>query len=132
MSETDTLNLLSRAFEWIKARAVRDSELATLSRSDLQRLATDIGVTDADLLDVVPMIGDHSELMDQMIRARGLDPAQLRRAFGSMIRDMEVTCARCGDSRLCRSELEAGTAAASCHEYCGNARAIDELLPTGT
>ncbi|HBK09309.1 MAG TPA: hypothetical protein DDZ81_26190 [Acetobacteraceae bacterium] len=131
MSESDTPNLLSRAFDWIKARAARDNELATLSRSDFQRLATDIGVTDSDLRDVVPLIGDHSELMDQMIRARGLDPAQLRRALGPVIRDMEVTCARCRDSRTCRLELETGTAASRSHEFCGNATVIDHLLTTG-
>ena len=131
MPASNASKLLSRTFDWIKARANRDNEMAVMSRLDFQRLAVDIGVTDADLLEVVPLIGDHSELMDQMIRARGLDPVQLRQVLGPVMRDMEVTCARCRDSRTCRLELEAGTAAARCHEFCGNAPVIDQLLATG-
>ena len=121
-------NLLARALDWIKARAVRDNELSLLSRADLQLLASDIGVTEADLRDVVPTIGDHSDLMDQMMRARGLDPAAVRNAFRGVVRDMEVTCARCRDSGSCRLELEAGTAGAHSHEFCPNAGVMDELL----
>ena len=128
MPTSETPTLLSRTFDWIKARVSRDNELASLSHSDLERLAADIGVTDSDLRDVVPQIADHSELMDRMIRARGLDPVQLRRALAPVMRDMEVTCARCGDSRICGRALAAGTAAERSHEFCGNARVIDELL----
>ncbi len=128
MSTSHTPTLLGRIFDWIKARASRDNELASLSRADLERIAADIGVTDSDLRDVVPMIGDHSELMDRMILARGLDPAELRRALAPVIRDMEVTCARCGDSRTCGRELAAGTARERSHEFCGNASVIDQLL----
>jgi hypothetical protein len=52
----------------------------------------------------------------------------VRRAFSSVVRDMEVTCARCWDSGTCRLELEAGTARAHSHEFCPNAGAIDDLL----
>jgi hypothetical protein len=43
---------------------------------------------------------------------------------------MEITCARCRDSGTCRRELEAGTAGAHAHAFCGNAGAIDDLLKT--
>lgn len=127
MSATETPNLPNRLLDWIKDRIARDNELATLARADFDQLARDIGVTDADLRDVIPHIGDHSELMDQMIRARGLDPAQMKQSLRSVMRDMEVTCARCGASRTCRRALEAGTAA-EFHDFCGNSPVIDQLL----
>ncbi|HET6605554.1 MAG TPA: DUF6455 family protein [Rhodopila sp.] len=121
-------NLFARAFDWLRARMIRDNELATMSRTDLQRLASDIGATEADLLEAVPQIGDHSALMDQMMYARGLDPVAVRRAFGNVVRDMERTCARCREAGTCFRELEAGTADAHCHAFCANADAIDDLL----
>ena len=130
MSASANTNLLSRAFDWIKTRASRDNELAAMSRSDMHYLAADLGITEADLLDVVPKVTDHSELMDRMMRARGLDPDAVRRSFTAVVRDMEITCARCRDSRVCRRELESGTAAEYCHDFCANAGAMDGLRQT--
>jgi hypothetical protein len=121
-------SLLARTLDWIKARISRDNELAAMSRSDLQFLATDIGLTEADLRDVVQQISDHSELMDRMLNARGLNPRDVRLAFRGVIREMEVTCVRCRDVGICRMELEAGTAGRHSHEFCPNAGLMDELL----
>jgi hypothetical protein len=124
-------NLLAKAFDWLKARMIRDSQLASFSRSDLQLLAIDIGVTEADLRRVVPRVGDHDDLMDKMMCARGLEPASVRRAFSGVVRDMEVTCARCRDSGRCFRELEAGTSGARYRVFCANAGTIDALLEAG-
>ncbi|HQT77704.1 MAG TPA: DUF6455 family protein, partial [Rhodopila sp.] len=121
MPTSTTHTLLGRAFDWIRARSVLESELATLSRADVQMLATDIGVTEADLRDVAPLVTDHSDLMDKMMRTRGLDPAAVRQAFAGVARDLEVTCARCRDSGTCRRKLADGTAAADGYAFCGNA-----------
>ena len=72
------------------------------------------------------------KLMDKMMRARNLDPEAVRRAFRGVVRDMEVTCARCRDSGTCRLELEAGTAGTHSHDFCGNAGTMDDLLAAGT
>jgi hypothetical protein len=60
--------------------------------------------------------------------ARGLDPDAVRRAFGGVMRDMEVTCARCRKTGLCQRELKGNTAAAHCHDFCANAGVMDEML----
>lgn len=131
MTASTEPTLFCRTLDWIKARATRDNELATMSRDDFQILAADIGVSESDLRDVVPKIGDHSDLMDKMMRARNLDPEAVRRAFRGVVRDMEVTCARCRSSGTCRLELEAGSAGARSHEFCGNAEVMDDLLAGG-
>lgn len=132
MSASAGDNLLARVFDWIKARAVLSSELAAMSRADLQLLATDIGVSEADLRAIAPQLSDHSDLLDKMITARGLEPELVRRIFVGAVRDMETTCARCRDAGFCERELKAGTAAARSHEFCGNATMIDELLGLDT
>ena len=121
-------NLLARVFDWFKARISSDSELANLSYEDMQFLAADIGVSVADLRAIGPMISDHDDLIKQMMLARGLDPDAVRRAFGGVMRDMEITCSRCHEVGVCQRELKANTAAAHCHEFCGNAKVMDELL----
>jgi len=120
-------NILGRAFDWLKARVSRDNELNAMSRGDLQFLATDLGISEADLMDIAPRIADHSELMDEMMEARGLDPDAVRHGFNALLRDMELSCARCGKVRTCRRELAAGTAGAHAHEFCVNAGTMDEL-----
>lgn len=126
-AHTDT-NLFARAFDWVKARVARDNELAAMSRADLGHLAADLGVSEADLIEVLPMVTDHSDLMDRMMRVRGLDPAEVRQSFATLVRSMEVACARCPDVAHCRRELAAGTAAAHYHEFCVNTEAMDDLV----
>jgi hypothetical protein len=125
-------NLFVRVFEWVKARVSPDSELAALSYQDLQFLASDIGVSVADLRAIGPMITDHDEQLKKVMLARGLDPDAVRRAFGGVMRDMEVTCARCRAAAACQRALRDNTAAAHCHDFCPNAGVIDELLETAT
>ncbi len=127
MSASSNSNLLAKAFDWIKARASRDNDLAAMSRADLHYLAVDLGISEADLRDIVPCVADNSVLMDRMMDARGLDPAAVRQSFAAAVRDMEITCTRCRESRVCRRELASGTAAMYCHDFCPNAEAIDDL-----
>lgn len=130
-SLSDATTMFSRALDWLKAWTVGGDNLSAFSQSDLQSMANDLGVTQADLLDVLPRGTDNSLLMDRMIRARGLDPAVLRRQFGPLVRDLEITCTRCHAVSRCRRELANGEAAEHCHEYCGNAETFDELLASG-
>jgi Family of unknown function (DUF6455) len=132
MSIHSEAGLLARTLDWIKARCIRDNELAGLSHDDLGLLASDLGLSEADLRGVLPVVTDHSDLMDQMMRARGLDPDDVRRSFSNLVRSMEVACTRCADVRTCRGELAAGTAAAHCHEFCVNAEEMDELIEART
>ncbi len=120
--------LLGRMFDWIRERARRSQEIASLSQADLDFMASDLGITQADLIDVLPRAADDSHLMDRMMEARGLDPEQVRRNLGALVRDMELMCTRCRATGICRRDLLNGTADAHCHDYCENAETMDELL----
>jgi hypothetical protein len=120
--------LLGRMFDWIRERARRSQEIASLTQADLDFMASDLGITQADLLDVLPRAADDSRLMDRMMEARGLDPEHVRRNLGALVRDMELICTRCRATGVCRRDLLNGTADAHCHEYCENAETIDELV----
>jgi len=120
--------LIGQVAHWIAERARANAEMARLSRGDISGMAHDLGVTEADLRDVLPRGADNSRLMDAMMRARGLDPAQVAHLSGAVMRDLELTCTRCGVVTRCRRELAAGTAAVHCGEFCGNVDVLDALL----
>ncbi len=122
------LNPVTRALDWLKHRLAGGSELATLSRADLNFLASDIGPTEADLRHIAPEKGDHSELMDEMMVARGLNPDVVRKLTRSLIQDMEIACARCGEVAGCRSALRNGMAAERSHRMCPNHAIMSDLL----
>lgn len=124
---THTRDILNQAFDWIKARVQRDAELAMLSTADMHAIASDIGISDWDFRTLAPKIADHSELMDRMMLARGIDPKVVRSAFSALVRDMERACALCETPSLCRRRLMNGTAAETAHEFCPNADAMDQL-----
>lgn len=119
--------VLGRALDWFQTRLQMWHELDGLTGSDLESMARDLGVTQADLKDVLPRAADNLLLMDGMMRARGLDPNQVRREVAALVRDMELTCTRCAAASRCCADLAAGTAAEHCHEYCGNAETFDDL-----
>ncbi|HEY0182915.1 MAG TPA: DUF6455 family protein [Rhodopila sp.] len=124
-------NLFLRALDWMRARAIRGNGLRSMSDADLQLLAADVGASESDLREMAAQIGGHSELTDQMMRARGLDPAAVRRASAEAVRDLEATCARCRDSGRCYRELAAGSAGARYHVFCPNAGTLDDLVQAG-
>lgn len=128
-SATDTQQgLLTRVVDWFATRMRADSEMAALSRCDITEMAHDLGLCEADLRGVLPGAPDNSALMDAMMRARGLDPVMVAHMSAGVMRDLELTCTRCGSVARCRRELAAGTAAAHSGEFCGNADTFDALL----
>ena len=127
MTHGHDTTVLTRALDWIKARLQRDAELAMLSSADMHYLATDIGISESDFRALAPRIADHSELMDQMMLARGIDPKLVRESFSALVRDMELSCALCPTPALCRKRLASGTAAETAHQFCPNADLMDTL-----
>ncbi|MDR3539087.1 MAG: DUF6455 family protein [Acetobacteraceae bacterium] len=120
--------LFGRVLDWLKQHMADPVDLAGMPELDLDYLASDLGITRADLIDVLPRGADNTLLMEQMMIARGLDPAAMRAFAAAVVRDLELTCTRCDDVRRCRRELAAATAAQHCHEFCPNAAAFDDIL----
>ena len=79
-------NLLGRLFDWIKDRFHTDNELYTLSHGDFAMMASDLGICESDLREVLPKADDNSALMDEMMLQRGLNPDRVRRLAGGLAR----------------------------------------------
>jgi hypothetical protein len=126
---TDSQNgLLTRVVDWFAARMRASSERNALTRDDITEMAHDLGLCEADLRDVLPGARDNTRLMDAMMRARGLDPMLVSQMSAAVMRDLELTCTRCGAVGRCKHDLAAGIAAAHCNEFCANAETFDALL----
>jgi hypothetical protein len=124
--------LLGRVLDWVRARAGVGNELAGMSREEIRDLASDLSLSEGDLLALSVTLNDNTALMEGMMRARGFDPAQVRLSFATLMRDVERVCSRCRSTGRCRRELDAGTAAAHAHEYCPNAGTFDDLIDHAT
>jgi hypothetical protein len=103
-----------------------------MSPDEIRNLASDLSLAEGDLRALSASINDNTVLMEGMMRARGFEPEQVRRSFGTLMRDVERVCSRCRSTGRCRRELDAGTAAAHANEYCPNVGTLDDLAEFAT
>jgi len=68
-----------------------------------------------------------AELLNRMLAAYGLDHRDVAPDDRAAMREIEIMCSRCQNTRQCRHELDAGTARAHATEFCANAEAMQSL-----
>ena len=119
--------MLESVREWVRTH-VRPSEVELLSPQEQRYLASDLALSQDELLSLSATRRDNTVLMERMMRAHGIDPDRMRRALYTPMRDIERVCTRCRNTARCARELDAGTAAISCHEFCPNASTFDALV----
>jgi transcriptional regulator with XRE-family HTH domain len=112
--------------DWLKHRREL-SEIRQLDRSDFDRIAGDLRVSPADLDELVRKGPHAADELPKLLKALGIDQADLARTQPLVLRDMERVCALCHSKRQCDRDLAAGTSAEHYEGYCLNAPAIDVL-----
>ena len=114
--------------DWLKQRRELNElmQFAT-DPGELERVASDLNVTSADLEMLVRQGSQAANELPYTLTALGIDETALQRAQPALLRDMERVCSFCTHKRRCHQELAAGTAATNYVEYCENADAIDTL-----
>lgn len=111
---------------WIKHRREL-SEVRQMNRTDFDLIARDLRVS-PDELDRLVAAGAHSaDEMPEMLKALGIEVADLARVDPLLVRDMQRVCSLCRDKAHCHGELAGGTAAQHYKEFCPNAPTIDAL-----
>lgn len=113
---------------WLRHRR-EQGELNALGHGDLELLAQDIGISLADLGELIDKAQD-PERLDAMLKALGIDEAALARAQPAMLRDMQRLCGLCEATQQCQAALESGRAADAYHAFCPNAETLDSLRRT--
>jgi hypothetical protein len=99
--------------DWLKQRRkLKELMEYEADPGELEWIAREFGVTPADL-DMLVRQGSHSaDELPKMLKALGIDEADVWWAEPALLRDMERVCSFCERKRQCRHELAVGTARA--------------------
>ncbi len=103
-------------------------ELDRCDDRELGRILHDLNVTKAELSSAVTR-GAYPKLqLREMLQAHGIRPERLKAEHPAVEADLRRICAQCADTRRCRHELDANTAATGYREFCNNSATIEALL----
>ena len=112
--------------DWLKHRREL-KEMREMDAASFDQIAGDLRISSADLEALVRRGPHAADELPKMLRALGIDQADLARTETLVLRDLERVCSLCSHKRRCSHELAAGTAAAHYEEFCANASTIDGL-----
>lgn len=107
-------------------------ELANCGPDEVKAMASDLGMTPADLRELASKGPGAADLLKKMLVALNVDPKALNEIDQRVTRDLQRLCINCQTKRRCEHELAAGTAAKNMHEFCPNAVYLEALFkPSG-
>ncbi len=112
--------LLSR----LRQRWHRRSELNTMDRSELDRIAGDLGMTGCELKDLAARGPHAADRLHERMRLLGITSADVERVAHGLMQDMERTCTRCNQKGTCAKDLATRPHDHSWGGYCPNAIAL--------
>ena len=116
--------------DWLKHRQEL-SEIRRLNTTEFDRIANDLRVSPADLNELVHQGPHAADELPQLLKALGINEADLARIEPMILHDMERVCALCQNKRECDRDLAAGTSAEHYQGYCLNAPTIAEFGKAG-
>ena len=116
--------------DWLEHRR-EVSEMRQLRGSDFDRIAQELGVSTADLEELVNRGPHAADEMPRLPAALGIDEAGLERCQPFVLRDMERVCAVCQSKGECDFHLSAGDIADHYRKFCLNTPTLDALKTTG-
>jgi hypothetical protein len=105
----------------------RGSEIATMSPSDVQRLAQDVGVSPEDLRALDRHGADSTGLLVERLDALDLDAAEIAQRMPGTFHDLERLCTLCRDKGKCSRDLRKHAADNRWRDYCPNAGTLADL-----
>ncbi len=119
-------SLINTFAGWLRHRQDL-SEIRRMDTTEFDRIADDLRVSPGDL-DMLVRRGPHAaDELPKLLKALGINEADLARTEPLVLRDMERVCALCASKHQCDRDLAAGTSAEHYEGYCLNAPTIDSL-----
>ncbi|MDO9562797.1 MAG: hypothetical protein Q7J60_14355 [Bradyrhizobium sp.] len=118
--------LIKTFADWLRHRQDL-SEIRRMDTTDFDRIAGDLRVSPGELDSLIHRGPHAADELPQLLKALGIDEADLARTEPLVLRDMERVCAMCASKRQCDRDLAAGTSAEHYQGYCLNAPTIDSL-----
>ena len=113
-------SFLSRLRDWWQRR----SELDTMDSDELERIASDLGMTGRALRDLAARGPDAARLLYERMRMLNVTKADVERVVHGLMRDLERTCACCSEKGVCERDLATRPDDPAWTGYCPNAVAL--------
>jgi hypothetical protein len=95
-----------------------------MDRCELERIASDLGMTGAELADLAARGPHAADQLHERMRLLGVRRADVERVAHGLMWDLERTCARCNQKRICSKGLATHPNDPSWGGYCPNAVAL--------
>ena len=125
-SSTGLRGMLQRLQHWWHER----QELGALAPGELNRLASEFGLSARDLHDLVAQGPGGAELLKRRLHALGVSRADIERIAPGLARDLERTCGRCGEKSTCQHDLTQDPDGTAWRQYCPNAVSVESVRRT--
>jgi hypothetical protein len=104
-------------------------ELAHCGADEVGRIARDIGLSSEEFVSLAGNGPHAADQLPKLLRALGVDPAELASIDLGTLRGLERICIKCGHKTQCEHDLAAGTAAqGSYNDYCPNAKSLNAIF----
>ncbi|WP_342364001.1 hypothetical protein [Terrarubrum flagellatum] len=116
-----------RIIESIRDWGAKGAELKHMSREDVSRLASDIGLNCHELLAAVQRPPGQQDQLQFAFDAFSLVSSDFDRMSSGWKVEIHRNCAMCEQSKRCMKELAKGTFVANSRKFCPNASALREL-----
>ncbi len=109
------------------ARWREQAELSQLPAGELDRVAAELGMTGEDLTTLAAKGPHASDLLYERMEALGVSRSDADRVAHGLMRDLEKSCACCGDKSRCKADLATHAEDPVWKEYCPNAITLESL-----
>jgi hypothetical protein len=116
-------HFLARLREWWR----RSGELASMDRTELQRMAGEFGMSVRDLEELVTRGPQAADLLHERMHALGIARADVEDVARGLMRDLERTCACCDGKDACKQDLEQRPDDPAWKDYCPNATSLESV-----
>ena len=117
-------------FTQLFARWREQRELSQLPEGEVGRIAHELGMSGEELAAIAAKGPHAADLLYERMHALGISRADVDRLGWGVIRDLEKSCACCGDKSQCKRDLGAHPDDPVWKDYCPNATALDAISRT--
>lgn len=121
---------MSRVLDWwiaTRDRWARMAELHALPPEELQRVASDFGVSTSELLEASGRSDRTQGLLEKRLAALNLDPEEIWKLSPMLLRDLQRTCSSCSERQRCTDDMELSALAPGWESYCPNSGTLRTL-----
>ena len=113
--------------DWIKRRRSM-TQLACCDRTDVARMAHDIGVSSGDLYTLSGKWPNSADLLLRRIDESKLDATEIKQAEPQVMRDLQRVCTLCANKRKCSHDLATRPSDPAWQTYCPNTTTLRALI----